>query len=291
MKILLDPGHGGRDPGAIGALPGANTGSNLQEKDVTLTVAKLAAEELRERGYTVLLTRETDEAVPLHTRTAMAVAEKVDAYLSIHANAGGGTGCEVWYQAGDESSRAFAAALEKGIRDVDVVPNRGLKAGSAATRTNWYTFSQLANDALLELAFLDHPGDARQLHRYPERFARGIANAIEAHLPLAVDAQAACDDLDAASADASSAPQNAAPRETLTSTRRESQTPWQAEKQEIIAQRDAMLAEIYAELMADRTDLAYAIRLANGARNTADLGGMTRAERLRELNEKWAGKI
>ena len=277
MKILLDPGHGGRDPGAVGALPGANTGSNLQEKDVTLTVAKLAAEELRERGYTVLLTRETDEAVPLHTRTAMAVAEKVDAYLSIHANAGGGTGCEVWYQAGDESSRAFAAALEKGIRDVDVVPNRGLKAGSAATRTNWYTFSQLANDALLELAFLDHPGDARQLHRYPERFARGIANAVEAHLPLA--------------AGAPPAPQNDSPRESQTSTRRESQTPWQAEKQEIIAQRDAMLAEIYAELMADRTDLAYAIRLANGARNTADLGGMTRAERLRELNEKWAGKI
>ena len=257
MKILLDPGHGGRDPGAVGVLPGAEPAQRLHEKDVTLAVAQKAAAQLRERGYTVLLTRETDEYVPLHTRTAMALAEQADAYLSIHANAGGGTGCEVWYQEGDDSSRAFAAALEKGIQDVDVVPNRGLKAGSAATRTNWYTFSQLANDALLELAFLDHPGDARQLAQHADRFAEGIANAIVAHLPLVEKEHA----------------------------------DWQTEKRQIIAQRDAMLADIYAELMADRTDLAYAIRLANGGENPDDLGGMTRAERLRELNEKWAGKI
>ncbi len=257
MKILLDPGHGGRDPGAVGALPGVESAQRLHEKDVTLAVARQAAKLLRERGYTVLLTRETDEYVPLHARTGLALAEQADAYLSIHANAGGGTGCEVWYQEGDDSSRAFAAALEKGIQDVDVVPNRGLKAGSAATRTNWYTFSQLANDALLELAFLDHPHDARQLAQHADRFAEGIANAIEAHLPLVEKEYA----------------------------------DWQTEKRQIIAQRDAMLAEIYAELMADRTDLAYAIRLANGGENPDDLGGMTRAERLRELNEKWAGKI
>ena len=261
MKILLDPGHGGRDPGAVGLAVNSATGAarteRLKEKDVTLAVARETAKLLQERGYTALLTRETDEYVPLHARTGMALAEQVDAYVSIHANAGGGTGCEVWYQAGDESSRAFAAALEVGIRDADVVPNRGLKAGSAATRTNWYTFSQLANDVLLELAFLDHPNDARQLQEHPDRFAQGIANAIEAHLPIVEKGHA----------------------------------DWQTEKRQIIAQRDAMIAEVYAELMADRTDLAYAIRLANGGENPDDLGGMTRAERLRELNEKWAGKI
>ena len=262
MKILLDPGHGGRDPGAVGVLVagselGAEVGRRLQEKDVTLTVAGMAATILRELGYTVLLTREADVDVPLQARTGMALAEQVDAYISIHANAGGGTGSEVWYQDGDESSRAFAAALEKGIYDMELVPNRGLKVGSSATRTNWYTFSQLANDALLELAFLDHESDALQLQQYPERFAQGIVHGIQAYLPLDAGIHAQC---------------------TL-------------EKQQLIAQRDAMLEQMYGELMSDRTDLAYAIRIANGARHPNDLGGMHREERLRVLNEKWAGKI
>lgn len=262
MKILLDPGHGGRDPGAVGlALPasysGGSPGDRLQEKDVTLAVALSAAAALRELGYTVLLTRESDSNVPLRARTGMAVAEEVDAFLSIHANAGGGSGCEVWYQDGEEASRAFAAAIEEGVRHMDLVPSRGLKAGSAATRTNWYTFSQIGYDALLELAFLDHEGDALQLQRHPDRFAQGIVAGIAAHLPLSADVHAQC----------------------------------HTERQQLIAQRDAMLKQMYGELMSDRTDLAYAIRIANGARHPDDLGGMTREERLHLLNEKWAGKI
>ena len=262
MKILLDPGHGGRDPGAIG-LPletspsGTGPTLRLQEKEVTLAVALQAAKALRERGYTALLTREDDRHVPLHARTSMALAEQVDAYVSIHANAGGGTGCEVWYQDGDAASRAFAAALEKGISDLNLVPNRGLKPGNAATRTNWYTFSHLPNDVLLELAFLDCESDAQHLHEHPDRFALGIVNGIVAHLPLE-------------------------PRPYA---------QWEEEKQQIIAQRDAMLKQMYRELMLDRTDLAYAIRIANGAGHPDDLGGMTRDARLRELNEKWGGKI
>ena len=262
MKILLDPGHGGRDPGAIG-LPGAGaesaaaTGAGLQEKDVTLRVARLAAASLREHGYTVALTRDADVDVPLHARTGLALAEQVDAMISIHANAGGGTGCEVWYQEGDESSRAFAAALAQGIAALDLVPDRGLKPGSAATRTNWYTFSELANDALLELAFLDHERDARQLAQYPERFAQGIVAGVLAYLPLADATHAQCE----------------------------------AEKRQLSAQRDAMLAAMYGELMSERTDLAYAIRIANGASDAGDLGGVTRTERLRLLNETWAGRI
>lgn len=268
MKILLDPGHGGHDPGAIGVnVANAKTAANSQygvaakerikEKDITLKVSLEAAAKLRELGYTVLLTRDADVDVPLHARTGMALADRVDAFVSIHANAGGGTGSEVWYQQGDESSRTFAAALAKGIAEMELVPNRGLKAGSAATRNNWYTFSQLPNDALVELAFLDHESDARQLQRHRERFAQGLVNGITAHLPLNVPLHAQCE----------------------------------VEKQQLIARRDAMLQQMYGELMSDRTDLAYAIRIANGAGHPDDLGGMTRDDRLRVLNEKWAGKI
>ncbi|MYB76559.1 MAG: N-acetylmuramoyl-L-alanine amidase [Chloroflexi bacterium] len=262
MKILLDPGHGGRDPGAVGLALSDSTADTkplerLREKDVTLAVAQRAATALREHGYTVLLTRETDVDVPLYARTGMALSEQVDAFISIHANAGGGTGCEVWYQEGDDSSRALAAALEKGMCEMNLVPNRGLKVGSSATRTNWYTFSQLSNDVLLELAFLDHESDALQLQQHPDRFAQGIVKAIRAHFPLDTNAHTQC----------------------------------AVEKQQLIAQRDAMLQQMYGELMSDRTDLAYAIRIANGARLPDDLGGMARDDRLRELNEKWAGKI
>ena len=237
MKILLDPGHGGRDPGAIGVpltdpAPETTMSGRIQEKDVTLAVALEAAAALRELGYTVLLTRDTDIEVPLYARTGLALAEQVDAFISIHANAGGGTGCEVWYQEGDDSSRALAAALEQGMCELDLVPNRGLKVGSSATRTDWYTFSQLSNDVLLELAFLDHESDALQLQQHPDRFAQGIVNAIRAHFPLDTNAHAQC----------------------------------ALEKQQLIAQRDAMLQQMYGELMSDRTDLAYAIRIANGAR-------------------------
>ena len=91
MKIVLYPGHGGRDPGAIGvplADPpdGMEPNERLQEKDVTLNVSLLAAAALRELGYTVLLTRDADVNVPLHERTGLALAEQVDAYISIHAN-------------------------------------------------------------------------------------------------------------------------------------------------------------------------------------------------------------
>jgi N-acetylmuramoyl-L-alanine amidase len=268
MKILLDPGHGGRDPGAIGvelSIPTYSRGSKngavirerIKEKDITLAVAQRAAGKLRALGYTVLLTRDEDVAVSLHERTDMALAEHVDAFISIHANAGGGTGCEVWYQDGDETSRDLAAALEEGVRGQNLVPSRGLKAGNATTRTNWYTFTHLRHDALVELAFLDCESDATQLQQNPERFAQGIVDGVLARLPLGAALHDHCN----------------------------------VERQQLIAQRDAMLAQVHSELMSDRTDLAYAIRLANGASAPTDLGGMTRAERLRELNEKWAGKI
>ncbi len=267
MKIVLDPGHGGSDPGAMGVPLATSTGNYLDtgiapverlvEKGVVLDVARRAATDLRERGYTVLLTREDDVDVPLYARTGLALAEQVDAYISIHANAGGGTGCEVWYQAGDTTSEAFARALEKGICDLKLVPNRGLKAGSAATRTNWYTFSKLANDVLIELAFVDHEKDAERLRGATDRFALGIVNGVCAALPLDTFAHRACEE----------------------------------EKQRILEQRDAAVGAMYDQLMAERTDLAYAIRLANGAENPDDLGGLTRAERLQALNEQWVGKI
>jgi N-acetylmuramoyl-L-alanine amidase len=78
--IVLDPGHGGKDPGAIGP-------RGLKEKDVTLALARKIRPLLEAQGYTVLMTRETDVFVELHERTAFANQNKADLFISIHTNA------------------------------------------------------------------------------------------------------------------------------------------------------------------------------------------------------------
>ena len=79
--IVVDPGHGGRDPGAVG--PGG-----LQEKDVTLDVARRLRDRLAAAGdYRVLLTRADDRAVSLADRVAFANDAGADLYVSVHVNA------------------------------------------------------------------------------------------------------------------------------------------------------------------------------------------------------------
>ncbi len=79
-RIVIDPGHGGRDPGAIG--PGG-----LMEKDVVLKIAKGLREKLEKHGYEVFLTRERDVYLPLEDRTAIANVKDADLFVSLHANA------------------------------------------------------------------------------------------------------------------------------------------------------------------------------------------------------------
>ena len=88
-RVVLDPGHGGHDPGATGP-------SGLREKDVALDIAHRAAPLIaRELGISTLLTRDSDDYVALDERTARANAFQADLFLSIHCNAsedGGGRG-------------------------------------------------------------------------------------------------------------------------------------------------------------------------------------------------------
>ncbi|MGQ9812216.1 MAG: N-acetylmuramoyl-L-alanine amidase [Dissulfurimicrobium sp.] len=80
-RVVIDPGHGGKDPGAIGP-------TGLQEKDVTLRIANKVAERLKdELGCKVILTRHDDVFLPLEQRTAIANANKADLFVSIHTNA------------------------------------------------------------------------------------------------------------------------------------------------------------------------------------------------------------
>ncbi len=114
LKIVLDPGHGGKDPGASG-------GDGLLEKDVVLDIARQLAERLREEiGATVVLTRDRDAFLTLEERTARANAEGADLFVSIHANASPHAdlaGVETYYLNNtDDRATVRLAAMENGLK-------------------------------------------------------------------------------------------------------------------------------------------------------------------------------
>jgi N-acetylmuramoyl-L-alanine amidase len=107
-KIVLDPGHGGKDPGAIGA-------GGIAEKDIVLSIAKKLAAKLRkDLRVDVVLTRKDDRFVALEDRTALANAENADLFISLHVNASENTeakGIETYYldNTTDEAAIRLAA--------------------------------------------------------------------------------------------------------------------------------------------------------------------------------------
>lgn len=80
VVVVIDPGHGGRDPGAIGI-------GGLQEKGINLTVSRRVQQQLEAAGLTVLMTRESDQWVDLGPRSDYANQVNADIFVSIHANA------------------------------------------------------------------------------------------------------------------------------------------------------------------------------------------------------------
>jgi len=79
-KVVIDPGHGGTDPGAIGR-------TGVTEKQLTLQLSRAIAARLRDAGYEVLLTRDDDRTVSLQERTDFANGVDADLFISIHINA------------------------------------------------------------------------------------------------------------------------------------------------------------------------------------------------------------
>lgn len=112
QTVVIDPGHGGRDPGAIGY-------KGLREKDVNLQLAEILSDRLEKQGFRVVLTRPDDRSLDLEERTALAEAANGDVFVSLHANASsrrGTRGLEIYYlDADDQRHNRGVAARENGI--------------------------------------------------------------------------------------------------------------------------------------------------------------------------------
>ncbi|NCC24922.1 MAG: N-acetylmuramoyl-L-alanine amidase [Deltaproteobacteria bacterium] len=92
QTVMIDPGHGGKDPGA--------THGKIYEKDINLRFAKILGKQLEDKGLKILYTRTTDVFLSLEERTALANAQGVDLFLSIHCNAhpsSSASGLEVYF--------------------------------------------------------------------------------------------------------------------------------------------------------------------------------------------------
>lgn len=109
--VMLDPGHGGKDPGA--------TANGKLEKDINLRMARILGGMLEKKGYRVLYTRTTDTFIPLDERTAMANSKGADLFLSLHCNAYKDrdvSGLEIYYLNLATSKAAVrVAARENGV--------------------------------------------------------------------------------------------------------------------------------------------------------------------------------
>jgi N-acetylmuramoyl-L-alanine amidase len=110
--VVIDPGHGGRDPGAIGI-------GGLREKDVTLLLARNLGSALEARGFRVVFTRQDDRTISLEERTAIAESVRGDVFVSVHANSArrrSASGIETYYlNENHERHSLNLAARENGI--------------------------------------------------------------------------------------------------------------------------------------------------------------------------------
>jgi|LSQX01.3.fsa_nt_gb N-acetylmuramoyl-L-alanine amidase len=178
MKICIDPGHGGYDPGAVGP-------TGLKEKDVTLPVAMLLADILRAAGQEVILTRDSDNTPwdsdsDLWKRCQIANDYGADIFVSIHINSAtnpAATGTETYCVAFGGEGEKIARSVQKELVAALGLPDRGIKAA------NFYVLTRTAMPAILtELAFINNSAEEYMmrtddfLRRAAEAIAQGIGN-------------------------------------------------------------------------------------------------------------------
>ena len=173
--IVIDPGHGGQDPGTIGI-------GGLQEKDIVLPISLEVADILRQQGIEVRMTRDTDNFISLQGRTDFANNIDADLFVSIHANAINLTrpdvnGLETYYY---KNGRRLAEVIHWSILNGVDIANRGIR------RARFYVLRHSTMPAILvEVGFVTGEIDAPKLkdadHRrqMAEAIARGIVQYIK----------------------------------------------------------------------------------------------------------------
>lgn len=172
MKICIDPGHGGKDPGAVGSCDG----HDLCEHDIALQIGLYLEQALLLDGHATWLTRRIDRTLSLIARTKFANRYHVDLFVSIHCNAAyapSAEGIETWHHPSSSVGRKYADPIQKNlIKEFPNHKNRGIK------EANFHVLRETAMPAVLvEAEFITHPDQAAFLSA--DENQRRIAQAIK----------------------------------------------------------------------------------------------------------------
>lgn len=183
--ILIDPGHGGYDPGKVSP-------DGIREKDINLAISTKLAQALKDRGYTVFLTRDSDVSLDnpdvsskktsdLRSRTDMAVKVKADLYISIHQNSYSAEyvhGAQVFYYSTSKDGKALAESIQKHlIEDADPDNSRSAKGNSA-----YLVLAESPCTAVIvECGFLSNNSECSRLctDDYQKALSDAICNGID----------------------------------------------------------------------------------------------------------------
>ena len=174
-KVVIDPGHGGTDPGVVGQ-------SGLAEKDINLAVAKDLAELLRMAGAETILTRESDTVLAsgkradLEARAALANQEGVTAFISIHGNSFPSQprqkGAQVFYGENNQAGENLALAVQNRLAAEPCASERFVLVHKSA-----FLLQNVQTAAIIvETGFLSNPEDEKNLADAEYRWQ--LANAI-----------------------------------------------------------------------------------------------------------------
>jgi len=215
--IVIDAGHGGKDPGAVGY-------RRYREKIVVMDIAKELKAILKSRGYKVYMTRDRDKFVKLSNRTKYANKKDADIFISIHANAVPKkhakkvNGIECYFLSKSRSSKAKKVAAKENSADLSdmnfygkqsflntvnshniVASNklaidlqRGMLGSLKKSYKNihdggvregpfWVLVGAQMPSVLVEVGFISHPKEAKRLvsSKYQKKLARGLADGVE----------------------------------------------------------------------------------------------------------------
>lgn len=169
MKICIDAGHGGHDPGAVAG--------SVQEKEIALSIAREVGSLLSASGEDVYYTRKTDVFVPLNERAESANRLQADLFLSIHCNSSNSlsaNGVETLVYGMDGVSDALGNEIALDLSEKLNLRNRGVKVRRDLVVLNSTNMPAI----LVETAFLSNEADRKKLLSYQQEFANSIADTV-----------------------------------------------------------------------------------------------------------------
>ena len=175
VVVIIDPGHGGKDSGALGI-------GGAREKDVILPIGKRLGEILQQNGVQVILTRDSDYFVTLPGRVQLAERANADVFVSIHANSAGASrpdvnGLEVYYY---DSGLSLARIVRSSIlQSIGTLKDRGVR------RARFYVLRKSSMPSILvETGYMTGREDMARLRTsaYQNQMAEAIARGVLQYL-------------------------------------------------------------------------------------------------------------